>query len=431
MRLLIKNGRVVDPASRTDETLDILVENGRIRALGPRIEGTDVPTVDASRLVVAPGFIDMHTHVREPGQENKEDIATASRAAAKGGFTTICAMANTNPANDSRVVTKYILAEAQKRSLVSILPVAAITVGLAGKTLIAMDELLDAGAVAFSDDGRGIQDSGVMKKALEMAKTRNALVIDHCEDDDLSREGIMNEGPVSRRLGLRGIPAEAEDVIVSRDIILAEAVGGRLHIAHLSTRRGVALLQWAKEKKAPVTAEVTPHHLVLTDASLETRDANFKVNPPLRDAADVEALRQAVADGLIDAFATDHAPHTPEEKALGLEEAPFGIAGLETAVSILLDKLVRKRIIPLMRLIEMFSTRPAQILGLKGKGRLSVGADADMTILNLHQEVIVDSRTFSSKSRNSPFHGWKLRGAPHLTIVGGKIVFPVDPSRRQ
>lgn len=428
MKLLIKNGRVIDPASRTDETLDIFIENGKIRGLGPRIEGRDIPAVDASRLVVAPGFIDMHTHVREPGQEKKEDIATASRAAAKGGFTTICAMANTNPPNDSRVVTKYILAEAQKRSLVSILPVAAITVGLAGTTLTAMDELQDAGAVAFSDDGRGIQDSGIMKRALEAAKARNVLLIDHCEDDNLSRQGIMNEGPVSRRLGLRGIPAEAEDLMVCRDIILAEAVGARLHIAHLSTRRGVALLQWARERNAPVSAEVTPHHLVLTDAALESRDTNLKVNPPLRDAADVEALRRALADGLIDAFATDHAPHTPEEKALGLEEAPFGIAGLETAVSILLDKLVRKRVIALMRLVEMFSTRPAQILGLGGKGRLAVGADADLTILNLHQEVIVDTRTFASKSRNNPFHGWKLRGAPQMTIVGGKIVFPPGPT---
>ncbi len=428
MKLLIKNGRVIDPSSRTDETLDILIENGKIHALGPKIDGTDIPTIDASRLVVAPGFIDMHTHVREPGQEKKEDIATASRSAARGGFTTICAMPNTLPVNDNRVVTKYVIAEAQKRSLVSILPIASITKNLAGKELTDMAGLLAAGAVAFSDDGRGIQDSRVMRQALRLAKDLNALIIDHCEDDSLSRGGVMNEGPVSGRVGLQGIPAVAEDVMVSRDIILAESVGGKIHIAHLSTRGAVELLRQAKEREASVTAEVTPHHLVMNDTALESRDPNLKVNPPLRDPEDAESLQMAVADGVIDIFATDHAPHTPEEKALGFEQAPFGIAGLETAVSVLLDKLVRKRIIPLMQLVEMFSTRPAQILGLRGKGRISPGADADLTILNLHKEVVVDVGTFASRSRNNPFHGWKLRGAPQMTIVGGQVVFPFRPA---
>lgn len=428
MKLLIKNGRVIDPSSETDETLDILIENGKIRALGPKIEVADIPTIDASRLVVAPGFIDMHAHVREPGEEEKEDIATASRSAARGGFTTICAMPNTHPVNDNRVVTKYITAEAQKRSLVSILPVAAITQGLAGKELTDMANLLAAGAVAFSDDGRGIQDSRIMRQALRMAKDLNALIIGHCEDDSLSRGGVMNEGPVSDRVGLQGIPAAAEDVMVSRDIILAESVGGKVHIAHLSTRGGVEILRQCKERKASVTAEVTPHHLVLNDTALESRDPNLKVNPPLRDPKDAEALQKAVAGGVIDVFATDHAPHTPEEKALGFEQAPFGIVGLETAVSVLLDKLVRKRIIPLRRLVEMFSTRPAQILGLQEKGRISPGADADLTILNLHKEVVVDIGTFASRSSNNPFHGWKLRGAPQMTIVGGKVVFPFRPA---
>ncbi len=424
MKLLIRNGRVIDPSSRTDETLDILIENGKIRALEPKIDAADIPTVDATRLVIAPGFIDMHVHVREPGQERKEDIATASRSAARGGFTTICAMPNTNPVNDSRVVTKYILSEAQKRAIVSVLPIAAITVGLQGKQITDMDDLLDAGAVAFSDDGKGVQDSGLMRRALAAAKDRNVLVIEHCEDDTLSRGGVMNEGPVAASLGLRGIPAAAEDVMVSRDIILAKADGARVHIAHLSTRGGVRLIRQAKEVETAVTAEVTPHHLVLTDAALESRDPNLKVNPPLRDGRDVEALQQAVAEGLIDVFATDHAPHTPEEKARSFEEAPCGIAGAETAVSVLLDRLVRKQIISLMRLVEMFSTRPAQLLGLSGKGRLIPGAEADLTLLNLHREVVVDSRAFASKSRNNPFHGWKLRGAPEMTIVGGKVVFP-------
>ncbi|MGB7294154.1 MAG: dihydroorotase [Candidatus Aminicenantales bacterium] len=428
MKLLIKNGRVIDPSTRTDETLNILIENGKIRALGSKLEAADVPMIDASRLVVAPGFIDLHSHIREPGQEEKEDIATASRAAARGGFTSICAMANTNPVNDHRVVTKYIIAEAHKRAIVSIMPIAAVTTGLAGNQLTAMADLMAAGAVAFSDDGRGIQNSRIMKQALEIAKGLNALIIEHCEDDSLSGEGLINEGLMSARMGLRGIPASAEDVMVSRDIILAAAVGSRVHIAHLSTRGAVELVRWAKEKKSPVTAEVTPHHLVLTDAALKSGHPDLKVNPPLRDARDAEALRKAVADGVIDVFATDHAPHTPEQKALGFEQAPFGIAGLETAVSVLLDRLVRKQIISLTRLIEMFSTRPAQILGLTGKGRISPGADADLTILNLHKEVVVDVGDFASKSRNNPFHGWKLRGAPQMTIVGGKVVYPFSPS---
>jgi dihydroorotase len=424
MRLLIRNGRVIDPSSRTDETLDVLIENGKIIALGPTIEEAGVPVIDASRLVVAPGFIDMHTHVREPGNEEKENIDTASRSAAKGGFATICAMPNTNPVNDTRAITEYIISEAKKRAVVSILPIAAITKGLAGKEETDLAELLTAGAVAFSDDGRGVQDSRVMRQALEHARDLKALIIDHCEDDNLSREGMMNEGSVSARMGLRGIPAAAEDVMVSRDIILAEATGARVHIAHLSTRGAVDLVRRAKERNVPVTAEVTPHHLVLTDAALENRDPNLKVNPPLRSAADTEALQKAVAEGIIDVFATDHAPHTPEEKALGFDRAPFGIAGLETAVSVLLDRLVRRQVVPLVRLIDMLSTRPAQILALKGKGRISPGADADLTILNLHKEVEVDVRSFASKSRNNPFHGWKLRGAPQMTIVGGRVVFP-------
>jgi dihydroorotase len=428
MRLLIKNGRVIDPSSKTDDTLDILMENGKIFDLGPKLGAPGTPAIDASRLIVAPGFIDMHTHVREPGQEEKEDIATASRSAAKGGFTTICAMPNTNPVNDDRAVTEFILAEARKKAIVSILPIASITKGLEGNELTDMADLLAGGAVAFSDDGRGVQNSRIMKQALELAKSIGALIIEHCEDENLSREGVMNEGPSAARMGLRGIPAAAEDIMVCRDIILAGAADARLHIAHLSTRGAVEMVRWAKERKIPVTAEVTPHHLALNDAALETRNPDLKVNPPLRDANDAKALQEAVAEGVIDVFATDHAPHTPEQKARGFDRAPFGIAGLETAVSVLLDILVGRRVIPLARLIEMLSTRPAQILGLGSKGRISPGADADLTILDLHKEVEVDVRTFVSKSRNNPFQGWKLRGAPQLTIVGGKVVFPFASS---
>lgn len=425
MRLLIKNGRVVDPFSSTDETLDILIDQGKITDIEPKIEATKgLKVVDASRLVVAPGFIDMHVHLREPGQEYKEDIQSASRAAAKGGFTSICAMPNTNPVNDNRGVTEFILAEAEKRASVNIFPIAAITTGLRGEELTDMADLLDAGAVAFSDDGLCIQNSLVMRRALEYANFLGTLIIDHCEDFDLSQDGLMHEGSHSYLLGLRGIPASAEEVIIARDIILAETARARVHIAHLSTGGGVRQIEEAKKRKVQVTAEVTPHHLVLSDEALANYDTNLKVNPPLRSQKDVQALLAAIKAGVVDVLATDHAPHTIEEKEVEFDCAPFGINGLETAVSVLLDRLVNKNVIALSRFIEMISTNPARILSLKNKGRLTVGADADLTILNLHKETVVDISTFASKSRNSPFHGWKLKGAPALTIVAGTIVFP-------
>jgi dihydroorotase len=430
VRLLIKNGRVIDPFSGLDETLDVLIADGKIVSVEARIESCDAPVIDASRLVVAPGFIDMHTHVREPGQEKKEDILSASRAAAKGGFTTICAMPNTNPVNDSRRVTEYILAESRKRAVISILPIAAITKGLAGEELTDMAGLAASGAIAFSDDGRGVQDSGIMKRALDRAREMGALIIEHCEDFNLSQGGVMNEGPTSARLGFPGMPAVAEDIMVARDIILAGAASARLHIAHLSTRGAVDLLRQAKKNELQVTAEVTPHHVVLSDAALEKPDPNLKVNPPLRGAEDIKAIHKAIQDRVIDAFATDHAPHTPDQKEVGFARAPFGIDGLETAVSLLLDRLVSRQVIPLMRLVEMFSTRPAQILGLSGKGRVSPGADADLTILNLHQEVTVNTRNLVSKSRNNPFDGWRLKGAPQMTIRGGRVVYPFDHTVR-
>jgi dihydroorotase len=430
VRLLIKNGRVIDPSSGLDETLDVLIVDGKIVSVEARIESRDTPVIDASRLVVAPGFIDMHTHVREPGQEKKEDILSASRAAAKGGFTTICAMPNTNPVNDSRRVTEYIIAESRKRAVISILPIAAITKGLAGEELTDMPGLAASGAIAFSDDGRGVQNSLIMKQALDRAREIGALIIEHCEDSNLSQGGLMNEGPTSARLGFPGIPAVAEDIMVARDIILAGAAHARVHIAHLSTRGAVDLVRQAKKNEVQVTAEVTPHHVVLSDTALEKPDPNLKVNPPLRGAEDIMAIHKAIQDRVIDAFATDHAPHTPDQKEVGFARAPFGIDGLETAVSLLLDRLVSRRVIPLMRLVEMFSTRPAQILGLSGKGRVSPGADADLTILNLHQEVTVDARNLVSKSRNNPFDGWRLKGAPQMTIRGGRVVYPFDQTER-
>ncbi|MGQ9673487.1 MAG: dihydroorotase [Candidatus Aminicenantales bacterium] len=425
MKLLIKNGRVVDPASGLDETMDILIERGKIAEIQPRIEvDKDHKVIDASRLVVAPGFIDMHAHVREPGEEDKEDIETASRAAARGGFTSICAMPNTLPVNDNRGVTEFIVAEAKKRAIVNIFPIAAISLGLRGEELTDMADLMSAGAVAFSDDGRCIQNNQLMRRALEYANFLGAILIDHCEDFNLSQDGLMHEGYYSYLFGLKGIPAAAEEVMIARDVILAEAAGARIHIAHLSTRGGLRLVEEAKNRQVRVSAEVTPHHLTLTDAALATYDTRLKVNPPLRSQDDVQALLGALKAGLIDVLATDHAPHTSEEKEVEFDRALFGINGLETAVSLLLDRLVHRNIIPLPRFIEMFSTNPARLLGLKDKGSLERGKDADITILSLHKEIVVDVSKFASKSRNNPFHGWKLKGAPVMTVVAGKIVYP-------
>lgn len=424
MKLLIKNGRVIDPASGIDDTLDILIERGKIVDIKTKIDGDGPKIIDASRLVVAPGFIDIHTHLREPGQEDKETIHTGSLAAAKGGFTSVACMPNTTPVNDNRGIIEYILSEAKKSAVVNIFPIGAVTKGQKGEELTDMADMVDAGAVAFSDDGLPIMNNYLMRRTLEYSKLLNILIIDHCEDTNLSSGGVMHEGYYSYLLGLTGIPSFSEEIMVSRDIILAEKTDARIHIAHLSVKGAAELVREAKKKKLKVTAEVTPHHLFLTDASLENFDTNLKVNPPLRTKDDVKALIEAVKNGVVDVFSTDHAPHTPDDKEVELDQAPFGINGLETAVSLFLDKLVHKNIISLQKFIEMISTNPALILGFENKGRICIGADADLTILNLRKEIIVDVNRFKSKSRNNPFHGWKLKGAPEMTIVGGKIVYP-------
>jgi len=425
VKTLIKNGRVVDPNTKLDAVCDILIENKKISEIKEEIPAGNTRVVDAAGLIVAPGFIDMHVHLREPGQEHKETIASGSAAAARGGFTSIACMPNTDPVNDNSGITQFIQQQARRGSGVNVFPIAAVTLGLAGESITDMAELLEAGAVAFSDDGHPISSSLVMRRALEYAGGLNALIIDHCEDRELSSGGVMHEGDNSYLFGLKGIPASAEDTMVSRDILLAEATNARVHIAHVSTESSVELLRIAKGKNLPVTAEVTPHHLLLTDADCEQYETHFKVNPPLRTRKDRDALVGAVRDGTIDAFATDHAPHSLDEKAVEFDIAPFGINGLETAVSLLLDKFVRTEIISLARFIEMFSTRPAQILGLPQKGTIQPGADADLTFLNLDKNITVNRNHFLSKSRNTPFHGWKLKGTPVMTIVGGKIVFPL------
>jgi len=427
MRTLIKNGRVLDPKTGADETLDILIEDGRIADVKPSIKARDATVIDASRLVVAPGFIDMHVHLREPGQTAKETIESGTRAAARGGFTSVCAMPNTKPPNDERAVTEFVLAQASKKAAVNVFPIAALTKGLLGWEVTDMAELAAAGALAFSDDGRCVQDNRVMTRVFETAKSLDALVIDHCEDRPLWEGGVMNEGAASRRLGLPGIPAAAEDLMVSRDIILAEALGVRVHIAHLSSQGAVRLVREAKARGVPISAEATPHHLLLSDEDVDKKQTSFKVNPPLRSPADVRALVAAVKDGTIDVFATDHAPHSAKDKDVPFEKAPFGMVGLETAVSLLLDRLVGRGVISIMRFVEMMSSTSAALLGLKAKGRIAAGADADLTILNLHKTVTVDAASFASKSRNTPFDGWKLKGAPAMTIVGGRVVYPFTP----
>jgi len=423
VRLLIKNGRVIDPASGTDDTLDILIEKGKIVDIRARIKVDNVKIIDASRLVVAPGFIDMHVHLRDPGQEDKETIRTGSLSAAKGGFTSILCMPNTEPVNDNRGVTEYIISKAKKESVVNIFPIASISKDQKGENLTDIADLVDAGAVAFSDDGQPVQDSEVMRRALEYSKLLNTLIIDHCEDKNLSEGGVMHEGYYSYLFGLKGIPSSSEETMVARDLILAEKADAHLHIAHLSVKGAIDLVKRAKKKKIKVTAEATPHHLLLNDSYLETYDTNLKMNPPLRSKEDVQALREAIKEGIVDVIATDHAPHTPDEKDVEFEKAPFGINGLETAVSLILDRLVNKDVISLKKFIEMISTTPARILSLENKGKISPGADADLTILNLYQEIVVDVDKFKSKSRNNPFHGWKLKGAPAMTIVEGKIVY--------
>jgi len=424
MKLLIKNGRVIDPASRIDETLDILIYKGKIVELKAKIKTEAAKVIDASKLVVAPGFIDMHTHLREPGQEDKETIKTGSLAAAKGGFTTIACMPNTNPVNDNLGVNEYIISEAKKNAVVNVFPIAAITKGQKGEELTDIADLVDSGAIALSDDGHPVQNSLVMRRALEYSKLSDTLIIDHCEDINLSGDGVMHEGYHSYLFGLKGIPSSSEEVMVARDIIMAEKTDARIHIAHVSVKGAIDMIRQAKMNKIKVTSEVTPHHLFLNDDSLSNYDTNLKVNPPLRSKEDSLALIDAVKEGSVDVFATDHAPHTPDEKDVEFDQAPFGINGLETAVSLILDRLVSKKIISLKKFIKMFSTTPAIIMGLETKGKISVGGDADLTILNLRQEWTVNVKDFKSKSRNNPFNEWKLKGAPKMTIVGGRIVYP-------
>jgi dihydroorotase len=422
--LLIRHGRVINPATKLDAVADVLVEGGVIRQVGPGLqapEGADI--IDARGKVVCPGFIDIHVHLREPGFEYKETVATGTRAAAAGGFTAVCCMANTDPVNDTGSITEYILERARTEGRVPVYPIGAVTRGLKGEELSELAELAETGCVAFSDDGRAVMNAALYRRAMEYTLPFGTPLVSHAEDPTLSRGSAMNEGVVSTELGLPGAPAAAEDVMVARDIILAELTGAHVHIAHLSTAGAARLVREAKARGVRVTAETTPHHLVLTEEAVRTYDPNTKMSPPLRTKRDAEALIEALADGTIDCIATDHAPHALSEKEGEYDRAAFGVVGLETAVAVLLDRLVRPGLLALGTLVARLSSDPARVLNLPG-GSLAPGARADMTLLDLEQELTVEPARFLSKSRNTPFAGWRLRGGPWMTIVGGKRVVP-------
>jgi dihydroorotase len=422
--LLIRNGRVVDPASGTDAQQDVWIVDGRIHKVGSRLKApAGIETVDAAGKVVCPGFIDIHVHLREPGFEYKETIASGTRAAAAGGFTAVACMANTFPVNDNRAVTDYILARAKVEGAVRVYPIGAVTRNLEGRQLAELAELAEAGCVAFSDDGRCVMNAELYRRAMEYALPFGVPVISHAEDCHLAREAPMNEGLVSTELGLSGQPAAAEDVMVARDIILAELTGAHLHIAHISTAGAVRLVREARARGVRVTAEVTPHHLLLTDEAVRSYDPNCKMAPPLRTKRDVEACLEALVDGTIDCVATDHAPHALSEKEGEFAESANGVVGLETAVSVLLDRLVRSGLLDLPTLVTRLSSAPARLLNLPG-GSLAPGAVADITILDLDRPWAVDPAAFRSRGRNTPFAGLSGTGAPWMTIVGGRTVTP-------
>lgn len=422
--LLIRGGRVIDPVSRTDEKLDLLILDGKIARIAADIEHQEpIEVIDADGKLVMPGLIDMHTHLREPGYEYKEDIQSGTRAAAMGGFTAVACMPNTDPPCDNDSVVSNILEIAKKHGCVKVYPIGAATKGRAGKQLSEMGEMKRAGAVAFSDDGSPVATAEVLRCAMEYLKSFDAVLIDHPEDSSLSENGQVNYGLMSTVLGLKGIPREAEEIVVARDILVSSLTKGKLHLAHISTKGSVNLVRQAKSTGLNITCEVTPHHLVLTEEAVWKTgyDTNTKVNPPLRTKEDVESLRAALADGTIDAIATDHAPHHADDKWVEFDYAAFGISGLETAVPLVVDRLVLSGIIDWMKMAETMSTNPAKILGVPG-GTLQEGSIADVTIIDPECERSVDPRGFMSKGQNTPFTGWRLTGAPYATIVNGRTV---------
>ena len=422
-QLLIRGGRVIDPASGRDELADVLLAGGKVEAVGRGLGTPDgAETIEASGLVVAPGFIDLHTHLREPGQEELETIATGALSAVAGGFTAVCAMPNTDPVCDNQGVVGFVVSQAQRAGKARVYPIGAISLGQKGQQLAEFGELVGAGAVAVSDDGHPVMSSHLMRTALEYAKVFGIPVADHCEEMSLAEGGAMHEGIVSTRLGLKGIPSAAEEIMVARDILLAELTGGHVHLCHMSTRGSVELIRRAKDAGLRVTAEACPHHFTLTHEACDGYNTNAKMNPPLREDADREAIREALRDGTIDAIATDHAPHHYDAKEREFDQAPNGIIGLETAFPLANTELVGSGLLTLPQLVERMSTVPARIFGLPG-GSLARGAPADVVVIDPQVEWSVDPASFRSKSRNTPFGGREVRGRAVATIVRGHIVF--------
>ena len=431
MKLLLRGGRLVDPSQQLDGDFDLLIEDGVVSAVEARepddggapleVEGAEVR--DVSGLVITPGWIDMHIHLREPGQEYKETVRSGTLAAAAGGFTAVACMANTEPVNDNRSVTEHILKQAERHPFARVYPIGAVSKGQRGEELAEIGEMVEAGVVAVSDDGHPVRNPELMRRVLEYAQQFDVPVIQHAQDMELTAGGVMHEGEWSTRLGLPGWPGAAEDIVVARDILLTEDAGGRYHVAHLSTARSLAMVRRAREQGLRVSCEVTPHHLLLTDelVAVSGYSPDAKMNPPLRSASDREALIAGLVDGTIEAIASDHAPHHPDEKDVEFSLAPFGIVGLETNLGLCHDRLVKSGIITLSRLVELFSTGPARLLGVPG-GSLKVGSPADVTLFDPEAEFTVSASAFRSKSRNTPFEGWTLRGRPVGTLLGGRAV---------
>jgi len=425
MKTLVRNGHVIDPG-RFNGQADVLIEDGKIAAVGVKLpvkgdNSSHVTVIEAKGLWVCPGFVDLHVHLREPGFEYKETIATGARAAVAGGFTSVCCMPNTRPVNDSRSVTEFILRQAASAKQAHVFPIGAITKGSDGNELAEIGDLYEAGCVALSDDGRPVMQSLIMRRAMEYALAFNLPIIDHCEDLSLAEGGSMNEGLVSTELGLAGIPSAAEEVMVARNVALAELTGARLHLAHVSTLGSVRLVREAKSRGLAVTAEACPHHFSLTEEAVRTFNTHAKMNPPLRTDADVQAVKEGLRDGTIDVIATDHAPHAVQEKQLQFDEAPFGIVGLETALPLVLN-LVEEGVLSSEQAISKLTCAPAQVFALP-KGTLALGADADVVLIDPDHTWVVDPSRFQSKARNTPFTGWTMKGRVMKTIVGGEVVY--------
>jgi dihydroorotase len=423
--LLLRGGRIIDPSQNLDEVGDVLLSDGTVEAIGRlgeiRRDGEELKEIDCAGRVVSPGFIDVHCHLREPGREEVETIASGARAAAAGGFTAVCAMPNTDPVTDNQAAVGFVISQARRAGAARVYPIGAISIGEKGETLAEFGEMVGAGAVAVSDDGKPVVSAQLMRTALEYARTFGIPVADHCEEPTLAAGGAMNEGMVSARLGLRGIPAEAEEIMAIRDILLARLTGGHIHLCHMSTKGSVDLIRWGKERGINVTAEVCPHHLSLTEDAIGAYDTNAKMNPPLRTQADVEALQAAVKDGTIDVIATDHAPHHYDEKEREFADAPNGIVGLETALAVNLTWLVHSGIVALPLLVERMACAPARLFKLPG-GSLRKGSLADVTVFDPDVRWTVDPSSFRSKGRNTPYAGQTLRGLVDLTVVGGRVI---------